>query len=115
MRGGGRRCAAYAEPTDVYRVHTGAGWNRFNGIAQPSRVQRFEAVQRAWLFFNHYERGELIDLYHQSEFYQAENEEIRGVRQDFPVAQDLHVRRVLKHVDTGLVRDREISGRAGCG
>src|ERR671916_146321 len=50
------------------------------------------------------ERGELIDLYHQSEFYQAKNQEIREVRSDYDTARKLHIRRVLRHVDVDVVR-----------
>jgi len=58
------------------------------------------------LFFNNYERSELLDLWHQSEFRQATNEEIRAVRCDYDTPPRLHVERVLKHIDVERVRAR---------
>jgi phosphomannomutase len=58
------------------------------------------------LFFNHYERGEFIDLYHQSDFSQATNNEIRGVRNDLRSAATLHIQRVLANVAADEIRAR---------
>ncbi|HYP05475.1 MAG TPA: phosphoglucosamine mutase [Bryobacteraceae bacterium] len=98
-------------PTPSIQMYTAATRAR-GGIAltashNPSEYNALKLFNGQGLFFNHYERGELIDLYHQSEFYEARNEEIRGVRRDYESAQKLHVRRVLRYVDTGLVRARK--------
>jgi phosphomannomutase len=58
------------------------------------------------LFFNNYERAELIDLYHQSQFRSAANEEIRTVVCDYDTAPRLHIERVLKHVNVDRIRAR---------
>ena len=41
----------------------------------PAECNALKLFNQRGLFFNNYEREELIDLYHQSEFYQAGNEE----------------------------------------
>ena len=58
------------------------------------------------LFFNQYERAELLDLYHQSEFNQATNEEIRGVKSDFETPMRQHLEKVLRFVDADRIRRR---------
>jgi phosphomannomutase len=98
-------------PTPSIQMYTAATRAR-GGIAltashNPAEYNALKLFNGGGLFFNHYERGELIDLYHQSEFYQAGNDEIRSVRQDHESAQKLHIRRVLRHVDTDLVRARK--------
>lgn len=97
-------------PTPSIQMYVAATRAR-GGIAltashNPSEYNALKLFNGKGLFFNHYERGELIDLYHQSEFHQARNEEIRGVRQDYISAQTLHIGRVLRHVDTALVKAR---------
>jgi phosphomannomutase len=59
------------------------------------------------LFFNNYERGELLDLYHQSEFRGATNAEMRPVVEDLGAAARLHIARVLQHVNVGRIRARK--------
>src|SRR5918997_6626892 len=91
-------------PTPTIQMYTGATRAR-GGIAltashNPPEYNALKLFNSRGLFFNHYERTELIDLYHQSDFQEAVNEEIRSVRQDFKSAQELHIRRVLRHVDT---------------
>ena len=98
-------------PTPSIQMYTSATRAR-GGIAltashNPAEYNALKLFNGRGLFFNHYERGELIDLYHQSEFYQAVNEEMRTVRRDFASAQKLHIDRVLRHVDTALVRGRK--------
>jgi phosphomannomutase len=56
------------------------------------------------LFFNNYERAELLDLYHQSEFRRATNAEMRRVVEDRGAAPKLHIARVLEHVDAERIR-----------
>lgn len=97
-------------PTPTIQMYTGASRAR-GGIAltashNPAEYNALKLFNAQGLFFNHYERGELIDLYHQSEFYLATNEEIREVRSDHDTARKLHISRVLRHVDVELVRAR---------
>jgi phosphomannomutase len=58
------------------------------------------------LFFNHYERNELLDLYHESEFFQAANDEIRRILREYEMPARLHFERVLRHVDVNAIRER---------
>ncbi|HVX66357.1 MAG TPA: hypothetical protein VHA11_07140, partial [Bryobacteraceae bacterium] len=58
------------------------------------------------LFFNHYERNELLDLYHESEFFQAANDEIRRILCEYDTPARLHFERVLRHVDVNAIRER---------
>jgi phosphomannomutase len=58
------------------------------------------------LFFNNYERSDLLDLYHQSDFRQAPNAEIRRVSSDRGTPPRLHVELVLRHVDVDSIRQR---------
>ncbi len=60
------------------------------------------------LFFNHYERNELLDLYHESEFTEATNDEIRRVLSEYETPPRLHFERVLKHVDVEAIRRKRI-------
>ena len=95
-------------PTPSIQMYVAASRSR-GGIAltashNPPEYNALKLFNRRGLFFNNYERVELIDLYHQSEFYQAGNEEIGAVRADYESAQNLHVRRVLRHVDVDAVR-----------
>jgi phosphomannomutase len=57
-------------------------------------------------FFNHYERGELLELYHQSAFTQVPNADMPGIRFDTETAPRLHIERVLKHVNVDRIRAR---------
>jgi phosphomannomutase len=97
-------------PTPTIQMYV-AAIGAAGGIAltashNPPEYNALKLFNYAGLFFNHYERAELLDLYHQSDFYQATNEEMRGVQvhADRPMA--LHLERVLKHVDTAAIRAR---------
>jgi phosphomannomutase len=98
-------------PTPSIQMYVTASRAR-GGIAltashNPAEYNALKLFNGRGLFFNNYEREELIDLYHQSDFYQAGNEEIRSVRTDFKSAQRLHIERVLRHVDVEAVRRRK--------
>lgn len=98
-------------PTPSIQMYTAATRAR-GGIAltashNPPEYNALKLFNGQGLFFNHYEREELLDLFHQSEFYNARNEEIGGVRRDYESAMKLHIRRVLRHVDIDLVRSRK--------
>ena len=72
----------------------------------PPEYNALKLFNTEGLFFNNYERGELLDLYHQSDFRQATNAEIRRVTSDPGVPVRLHVERVLRHVDAEAIRRR---------
>jgi phosphomannomutase len=72
----------------------------------PPEYNALKLFNRDGLFFNHYERAELLDLYHQSDFRQATNREIRRVSVDTESAVRLHIERVLEHVDAERIRRR---------
>jgi phosphomannomutase len=97
-------------PTPTIQMYSGASRAR-GGIAltashNPPEYNALKLFNASGLFFNHYERSELIDLYHQSDFYAARNDEIRTVRKDGDAARRLHVNRVLRHVDLEGIRRR---------
>ena len=71
-------------PTPTIQMYVAATRAR-GGIAltashNPPEYNALKLFNGEGLFFNNYERGELLDLYHQSDFYQASNAEIRAVR-----------------------------------
>jgi phosphomannomutase len=95
-------------PTPTIQMYV-AAIGAAGGIAltashNPPEYNALKLFNHAGLFFNHYERAELLDLYHQSDFYQATNDEMRGVQvhRDRPMA--LHLERVLKHIDADAIR-----------
>ncbi len=97
-------------PTPTLQVYASQAALR-GGIAvtashNPPEYNALKLFNRKGLFFNHYERAELLDLYHQSDFRQAANHEIRRVVVDTETAVRLHIERVLKHVDVERIRGR---------
>jgi phosphomannomutase len=72
----------------------------------PPEYNALKLFNARGLFFNHYERNELVDLYHESEFLEAENEEIRRVLTEYETPARLHFERVLEHVDREAIRAR---------
>lgn len=97
-------------PTPTIQIFTGVS-RAVGGLAvtashNPAEYNALKMFNRFGLFFNHYERSELLDIYHQSEFRQATNEQIRPVLCDTGSAPKLHIDRVLKHVDTARIRSR---------
>ena len=98
-------------PTPTIQVYVGSCGAR-GGIAitashNPPEYNALKLFNAQGLFFNHYERSELLDLYHQSEFRQAVNEDIRRVVRDFKTPPKLHFERILKHVDAERIRARK--------
>src|SRR6187402_2488162 len=96
-------------PTPTIQLYVSATRAR-GGIAltashNPPEYNALKLFNSSGLFFNHYERSELIDLYHESNFQEATNEEIRGIRQDLESAQRLHIERVSRHVDVQRIRE----------
>jgi phosphomannomutase len=97
-------------PTPTIQIYVGATRAR-GGIAitashNPPEYNALKLFNSDGLFFNSYERGELIDLYHQSDFRRATNEEIRRATSDYSSASRLHIERVLRHVDADRIRRR---------
>ena len=97
-------------PTPTIQVYIGSTRAR-GGIAltashNPPEYNALKLFNGEGLFFNNYERGELLDLYHQSDFRQATNEAIRRVVTDFDRPMRLHAERVLEHVDLERIRAR---------
>lgn len=95
-------------PTPTIQVYIGSGSAR-GGIAltashNPPEYNALKLFNGEGLFFNHYERSELLDLYHQSDFRQAENDEIGRMVSDLDSAPKLHFDRVLRHVNVERIR-----------
>lgn len=72
----------------------------------PPEYNALKLFNAEGLFFNHYERSELIDLYHQSQFRQARNKEMGGVTSDYESGPRRHFSRVMRHVNREQVRKR---------
>lgn len=97
-------------PTPTIQIYTGASGAR-GGIAltashNPPEYNALKLFNAGGFFFNSYERGELIDLYHQGSFDEAVNAGMRHVSCDFETAPRLHLDKVLRHVDAERIRSR---------
>ncbi|MFN7918530.1 MAG: phosphoglucosamine mutase [Bryobacteraceae bacterium] len=97
-------------PTPTIQVYVAATRAR-GGIAvtashNPPEYNALKLFNHRGLFLNHYERGELIDLYHQSDFRHAVNAGIRRISTDFDTPSRLHFDKVLANVDVETVRKR---------
>ncbi len=91
----------------LYIAHTGAkGGISLTASHNPPEYNALKLFNKDGFFFNHYERSELIDLYHQSSFDEALNHEIRQVSPEGATAQKIHSDRVLSHVDVELIRSK---------
>ena len=73
----------------------------------PSEYNAVKLFNAEGLFFNGYERSELLDLYHQRSFTEASNAEIRGVSSEPADATRYHLDGVLAHIDAPRVRARK--------
>jgi phosphomannomutase len=98
-------------PTPTIQMYVSATHAQ-GGIAvtashNPPEYNALKLFNAQGLFFNNYERAELLDLYHQSNFRQATNEEISHVITDHGTAFKLHFERVLAHVDAERIRKRK--------
>jgi phosphomannomutase len=97
-------------PTPTIQMYAGATRAR-GGIAltashNPPEYNALKLFNNQGLFFNHYERNELLDIFHESSFRQAAFDEMRPLRSDYETAARMHIQRVLKLVDAGRVRER---------
>jgi len=98
-------------PTPTIQMYV-AATHAQGGIAvtashNPPEYNALKLFNAQGLFFNNYERAELLDLYHQSDFQQAANEEICRVITDYGAAPKLHFEKVLAHVDADRIRKRK--------
>jgi phosphomannomutase len=98
------------QPTPTIQVYVGAIQAR-GGISvtashNPPEYNALKLFNADGLFFNHYERRELLDLYYESAFRKATNAEIRRVIEDRETPRKLHIDRVLRHVDTARLKSR---------
>jgi phosphomannomutase len=97
-------------PTPTIQIYVGATGAR-GGLAitashNPPEYNALKLFNSRGLFFNNYERSELLDLYHQSQFRHATNDQIGGIRQDQTGPRRLHIERVLRYVDRERIRRR---------
>jgi len=88
------------------RAHGGLAITASHNPSEYNAVKLFNAEG---LFFNGYERSELLDLYHQRSFTEASNAEIRGVSSETADATRYHLDRVLTHIDVARVRARNFT------
>jgi len=97
-------------PTPTAQIYV-ADIRAAGGIAvtashNPPEYNALKLFNSDGLFFNRYERAELLDLYHQSEFRHAANEEMRRVVIDAETAPERHMARILRQVDVDRIRRR---------
>lgn len=97
-------------PTPTIQMYTAATRAR-GGLAitashNPPEYNALKLFNGEGLFFNHYERSELLDIYHQSDFRQAENGAMRPLRTETGAPARMHLERVLKHVNVERIRAR---------
>lgn len=93
-------------PTPTIQLYTGAIGAR-GGLAitashNPPEYNALKLFNASGLFFNHYERGELLDIYHQSAFREAS--EICPVITERTAPIRCHFDRVLAQVDVQKIR-----------
>jgi phosphomannomutase len=96
-------------PTPTIQLYTGTIGAR-GGLAitashNPPEYNALKLFNAAGLFFNHYERGELLDIYHQSAFREAS--EICPVVTESVAPVRRHFERVLAQVDVERIRARK--------
>ncbi|MBI1789425.1 MAG: phosphoglucosamine mutase [Acidobacteria bacterium] len=95
-------------PTPTIQIYAGAtlagGGIALTASHNPPEYNALKLFNAQGLFFNNYERGDLLDLYHQRDFRQASNAEIRRIRRDYDSAPRLHFERVLQPVDVERIR-----------
>jgi phosphomannomutase len=91
----------------MYVAATGAaGGIALTASHNPPEYNALKLFNGEGLFFNNYERGELIDLYHQAEFREAGNKAMRGWRSELEAPAQLHIERIVKHIDVDRIRRR---------
>jgi phosphomannomutase len=97
-------------PTPSLQVYVAATRAR-GGLAitashNPAEYNALKLFNARGLFFNNYERSELLDLYHQRSFLEASNAEMQRVCVERSDATRDHLERVLTHVQVPRLRRR---------
>src|SRR5579884_1704196 len=97
-------------PTPTIQIFTGITRAR-GGLAitashNPPEYNALKLFNSQGLFFNNYERSELLDIYHQSDFRQAENDEMRPLTCERQAPVKLHIERAVRHVNLDRIRAR---------
>ncbi len=102
------RVGVQPTPTiQIYLAETGAvGGIGITASHNPPEYNALKLFNGEGLFFNHYERTELLDLFHQSDFFEAGNEDIAGLSEDRVTPPQRHVDRIMRHVDVERIRAR---------
>ena len=95
-------------PTPTIQIYVAAS-KASGGLAvtashNPPEYNALKLFNHQGLFFNNYERAELLDLYHQSDFRTATNAEMRRVIEERDAAPKLHITKVLEHVSADRIR-----------
>jgi phosphomannomutase len=98
------------QPTPTIQIYIGATRAR-GGISvtashNPPEYNALKLFNHEGLFFNHYERRELLDIFYESEFRTATNEEMLSVYCDYETPMRMHVGRILRHVDAARLKAR---------
>ncbi|MBI4910588.1 MAG: phosphoglucosamine mutase [Acidobacteria bacterium] len=98
------------QPTPTLQVYVNVTRAR-GGISltashNPPEYNALKLFNHEGLFFNHYERRELLDIFYESEFRTATNEQIRTIGHDYETPMKMHIDRVLRHVDAARLRSR---------
>ena len=102
------RVGVQTTPTmQIYIAETGAvGGIGITASHNPAEYNALKLFNGEGLFFNHYERTELLDLFHQGDFAEVTNEEMLGLTVDEATPWKRHVNRIVKHVDVERIRAR---------
>jgi phosphomannomutase len=103
------RLGVQPTPTiQIYIAETGAkGGIGITASHNPAEYNALKLFNGEGLFFNHYERTELLDLFHQSDFFEAGNEEMAGLALDLDSPPQRHAQRILRHIDPERIRARK--------
>jgi phosphomannomutase len=99
-------------PTPTIQIYVSAMGAR-GGLAvtashNPPEYNALKLFNARGLFFNGYERAELIDLYHQRVFRESANAEIRAIVDAARLAPRIHLDRVLDLVGVSRIRSRRV-------
>ncbi len=105
------RVGVQTTPTmQIYIAETGAvGGIGITASHNPAEYNALKLFNGEGLFFNHYERTELLDLFHQGDFVEVTNEETLGLTVDEVTPWRRHINRVVKHVDLDRIRARRFN------
>jgi phosphomannomutase len=100
-------------PTPTIQVYAEAthasGGLAITASHNPPEYNALKLFNSRGLFFNSYERSELIDLYHQRAFRDVTNAEARAIVDERAEAPRVHLDRVLRLVDVNRIRERRFT------